>query len=393
MSAHAYLLGGRPLHFPFLSGVLRYDCTTCDAPCCKGHRGASLGIGVSRELVTITQVQPRAALFATPSFHHSPVTALQAPAERCWFLDRKTKCRLEKVLGREAKPSGCRLFPFVRFRAAGEGVVVLPDFLCPITVGDAPTQHGKTSHDEIALEIHRAQIPRSGHPALPPPRDLSWGEAMPLEKRVVEEGEPHLRSTSYVPFAELQHALALATLGVVGKANPMEKVEETVRRFLDVNERASLATVRDLTGVTGTLRLLASALPRREIAGVLVVLSVLAGVAENMRGAVRSARTLTSMFEGQLAFLYALSHLGDRPTVRAGVSLATVVRDVGAMRPALLPVLADVEKNGRRNVADTLEDILRKQKESFAPPLSAEAVSMMTSLGHVLLRGCTFVPL
>lgn len=391
----AYLLGGRPLYFPFLSGVLRYECSTCDAPCCKGFKGAALGIGVSRELVTIGQVQPRAALFAVPTFHHSPITALSAPAEKCWFLDRKHMCRLEKVLGREAKPSGCRLFPFVRFRAAGEGVVVLPDFLCPISVGDAPTDHGKTSHDEIALEIHRAQVPRSGHPSLPPPRDLTWAEAMPLEKKIVEESEPFLRATSFTPFAELQHALALATLGVVGKLSPMEKIEETVRRFLGVpaSDKMSPATVRDLAALSGTLRMLASALPRREMAPVLVALSVLATVSENMRGAQRSARSLTSMFEAHLPMLYALAHLGARPTVRPNVSIATVVRDVGNIRPALLPVLNEIEKNGRRAVADTLEDILRKQRDAFAPPMTAEAVAMLHTLGHVLLRACTFVPL
>src|SRR3954462_7223454 len=96
----AYLLGGRPLHFPFLSGVLRYDCATCDAPCCKG---AALGIGVSRELVTLQQAQPKAPLFAVPSFFPSQMTAISTPAERCWFLDRKNRCRLERVIGRDAK--------------------------------------------------------------------------------------------------------------------------------------------------------------------------------------------------------------------------------------------------------------------------------------------------
>src|ERR1044071_7401422 len=162
-----YLLGGRPLHFPFLSGVLRYDCNTCDAPCCKG---AALGIGVSRELVTLTTAQSAAPLFAVPTFFHSQMMALKTPAERCWFLDRKNKCRIEKVLGRDAKPAGCRLFPFVRFRSMGEAVCVLPDFTCPIQVNDAANEHGPTSHDDIALEIHRAHVPRTGHPELAPDR-------------------------------------------------------------------------------------------------------------------------------------------------------------------------------------------------------------------------------
>ena len=106
----AYLLGGRPLFFPFFSGAIRYDCTTCDAPCCKG---AALGIGSSRELVTIQEAQPKAPLFAVPAFQQSQRLALQTPAERCWFLDGKRRCRLERIIGRQAKPAGCRLFPFV----------------------------------------------------------------------------------------------------------------------------------------------------------------------------------------------------------------------------------------------------------------------------------------
>lgn len=386
----AYLLGGRPLHFPFLSGVLRYDCSTCDAPCCKG---AALGIGPSRELVTIQGAQPRAALFAVPSFHSSPVLALQSPAERCWFLDRKNRCRLERVVGREAKPSGCRLFPFVRFRSMGEAICVLPDLLCPISVADAPTSSGPTSHDEIALEIHRALVRRSGHPSLPAPRDLGWVEALPLERKIVEEGAPYLRSTTYVPYAELQHTLALATLAVDGKPGAMARVEETARRFLGASEKPSPATVRDLVALTGTLRLQGSALPRREMAAVLVVLGVLAGVAESMRGSERSARTLTSIFDAQLPLLYALANLGARPTATSSAAMASAARKAGAVRPALREVLDDIEQNGRRAVADTLEDILRKQKDAFAPPLSADAVATMHTLGRVLLEACVFVPL
>jgi Fe-S-cluster containining protein len=386
----AYLLGGRPLHFPFLSGVLRYDCATCDAPCCKG---AALGIGPSRELVTIQQAQPRSALFSVPSFFSSPVLALQSPAERCWFLDRKNRCRLERVLGREAKPSGCRLFPFVRIRSMGEAVCVLPDFSCPIGVGDAPAATGPTSHDELALEIHRALVPRAGHPELTPPRDMAWSDALALERKIVEESERHLRSTSYVPFAELQHALALAALGVDGRSGAMARVEQTARRFLGITEKPSAATVRDLVALTGTLRLSGSALPRREVAAVLTVLSLLAGVAEGMRGAERSARSLTSIFEAQLPLLYAVANLGARPIARPGVSMATAAREAGAVRPALLEVLVEIERNGRRAVADTLEDILRTQKDAFAPPLSAEAVATLHTLGRVLLRACAFVPL
>lgn len=386
----AYLLGGRPLHFPFVSGVLRYDCATCDAPCCKN---TAVGIGLSRELVTIQEAQPRAALFATPSFFSSPLLSLQPPAERCWFLDRKNRCRIERVLGRDDKPSGCRLYPFVHFRSMGDAICVLPDLLCPLASGDARADTGPTSHDELALEIHRALIPRGGHADLPRPRDLAWDEAAPLERRVVQESEAFLRSTSYLPFAELQQELALASLGVDGKTSAMRRVDESARRFLGVTEPASPAVVRDLVALTGTLRLLASDLPRREIAATLVALGVVAGVAEGMRGATRSARMVTSIFEARLPFLYALAHLSQRPVIRKRASLMKVARETGLVRPMLHDVLVAIERNGQRSVADTLEDILRAQRDSFAPPLSAEAVSTLHTLGRILMRACQFVPL
>ena len=101
VSRQLHLLSGRPLYFPFPSGTLIHVCETCDAPCCKGE---PIGIGRSRELVTILQAQPRAALFAAPGFNGGPLMALSPPPEKCWFLDRKQRCRLEYVLGR-ARPA------------------------------------------------------------------------------------------------------------------------------------------------------------------------------------------------------------------------------------------------------------------------------------------------
>jgi hypothetical protein len=388
----AYLLGGRPILFPFLSGILRYDCATCDAPCCKG---ASLGIGRSLELVNIQHAQPRAPLFAVPTFHGSRLLALASPAERCWFLGRKNRCRLERVLGRDAKPAGCRLFPFVRIRSAGEHVVVLPDFSCPVFVAERPSSTGTTSHDELALEMHRTQLPRSGHPALPEPRDLKWSDAAVLERRVVEEGERFLNNAAYADYAELQHILALSALGLDDRPGQMHRVETTARRFLDVNEPLSAKSCHDLVAVTGVLRAMASGLPRREIAGVLVTLSVLLAASERMRGQTTSARTAPSLLETRLPFLYVLAQLGMRPVLKRGskkgVDVDRLLMDAGAVRPELALVCKDIERNGRKSFADTLEDLLRKHS-LFASPMTADAIATLHGLGHILLRAGQFVP-
>lgn len=384
----AYLLGGRPIHFPFLSGILRYDCPSCDAPCCKG---AHLGIGKSKELVTLSSVQPNIGLFATPGFSGSAMLSIASPADACWFLDSKRRCRLEKVMGREAKPAGCRLFPFQRIRGLGEHLAVVPDFLCPIEVA-APSETGPTSHDEITLEMHRTQVPRTGHPELPAPRDMPWNDAVLLERRIVAESERFLETGDYAAFADVQLELTRALLGTEGKAGQMQRLEGTIRRFLFVDARPSREAVRDLVALTGSLRLMVSSLARRETPALLVALSVLVGVYESMRGMKRAPRTSVSLLEQQLPLLYVLSHLADRPTLQDGASLSKLLEKLPAVRAPLLSVLEAVTANKNATLADTLEDILRAQGDAFAAPLSADATTMLHGLGRVLLRAGVFVP-
>ena len=130
--SRVHVLAGRPIFFPFPSGALSYECVGCDAPCCKGQ---PIGIGRSRELVTIQQAQPRATLFAVPGFQGGPLLALTPPPEKCWFYDRNGRCRIEHVVGRDAKPTGCRLFPFSRLFSVGEALAVLG---CQLVARSAP---------------------------------------------------------------------------------------------------------------------------------------------------------------------------------------------------------------------------------------------------------------
>lgn len=385
----AYLLGGRPIHFPFLSGILEYACDTCDAPCCKG---ASLGIGRSRELVTLTRVQPKIPLFLAPGFYTSSLLSVTSPLEKCWFLDSKTRCRLHKAGGREAKPAGCRLYPFQRLRSIGEAVCVLPDFQCPLSVTSGPSDDGLSGHDELALEMHRAGIPRGGHAPLPAPRDMPWKLASALERRVVDASEHHLDDDDYLAYAETQLRLTHKAHGSQSKKRRLPRVRDAVERFLGSKKRPTREAVRDLVALTGTLRLMASTIPRREMPAVLVALSVLLGEYEQMKGAARSARTVVSLFEQRLPFLYVLSHLDDRPMVRDTDEAKRIVASLPAVRAPLLEVLEGMVDNSDLTVAETLDDILRDQGKAFAPPLSPDAVTMLHGLGRVLLRTGMFVP-
>jgi Fe-S-cluster containining protein len=386
----AYLLGGRPIHFPFPSGVLRYHCNSCDAPCC---RGATLGIGRSRELVTLRSVQPKISLFAVPGFMGSSMLSIASPAEACWFLDKKDRCRLHKVAGPEAKPAGCRMFPFQRVRAMGEAVCVLPDFSCPMTVAERATDEGPTSHDELALEMHRTGVPRGGHRGLPPPRDMPWSTALALERAVVEASGEALDVGHYLIFADTQRRLTERHLKT-GRKSQLARSYDTIRRVIGAEgDELSVEGTRELIAVTGTLRLMASSLPRQDLPGVLLALSAVLGVYEGMRGNRRSVRTAVSVFERSLPFLYVLSHLGDRPVVRDPEAARQMVKKIPAVRAPLLDVLQHLIDNQEQPVADTLEDILRGAGEQFSPPLSPDSVTMLHGLGKVLLVTGMFVPI
>jgi Fe-S-cluster containining protein len=397
-----HLLGGRPLFFPFPSGALSYACASCDAPCCKGQ---PLGIGRSRELVTIQQAQPRATLFAVPGFQGGPLLSVTPPPEKCWFFDRNGRCRIEHVVGRDAKPTGCRLFPFSRVFAVGEALAVLPDLLCPLRVdralvaGAGAAEH-PFSHDALALEMNRAQLPRHGHPALAPPPDVPWDEALALERHIVAEATQLLCASPppgfYGGFADLQNQLTCALLGVDGKPWAMTSLENDIRRFLAVGEAASVDGVAELVAMTGVLRLTPvddQPVPRRALPALLVALGVVAGAHENMRGSRRSPRTLTSLWQTQGPLLYALAHLSARPLPLSSSSLDAALRRFHHPRPALRAVVDGIRDNGTRSVAATVEELLRLQRDEFAPPLTADAVAMLHALGRVLRDACTFTPL
>lgn len=397
--SQVHLLQGRPLFFPFASGFFAYSCATCDAPCCKGQ---PLGIGRSRELVTIQQAQPRSTLFSAPGFKGGPLLSLLPPPDKCWFLDRKSRCRLEHVLGREAKPTGCRLFPFSTLQGVGEALAVVPDLLCPITLQTQDSLSPLSSHDALTWELKDTQVPSHGHAELPDPVDLSWDEALPLERRIGEEAAALLSSTttlSYGPFADLQHQLTTALFGNDTRQGTMETLEADIRRFLAIQEHSSRDGVRELVALTGTLRLTPTGakdadLPaRRSLPALLVALSIVAGTFENMRGSRRSLRSLVSVWREQGPFLYALAHLGARPLPVSKHALDDALARLGPVRPAVRNVVDGIQRNGQRSVSLTVEELLRKERDAFAPPLTSDAVAGLHALGRILREACSFTPI
>ncbi len=403
------------MFFAFPSGALSYVCAGCDAPCCKGQ---PIGIGRSRELVTIQQAQPRATLFSVPGWNDGPLLSLTPPPEKCWFFDRNGRCRLEHVVGRDAKPTGCRLFPFSKIVTVGEALAVLPDLVCPLSVTPlaarvAPSSSSSSTssststssssvsdHDALAVEMARTQVPRGGHPGLPAPADLSWDEALPLERAVVDEAGVLLQAEPppafYGAFADLQHQLTCALLGVDTKPSAMASLEADIRRFLAVGEGASVDGVVDLVAMTSLLRLTpidGVVVPRRALPAMLTALSVVQSAYENMRGSRRTPRTPVALWQTQGPLLYALAHLNARPLPLSPAALDAALARYRHPRHALVSIVDAIRDNGARSVAATVDELLRAQKDEFAPPLTADAVAMLHALGRILRDACTFTPI
>lgn len=386
MATHAHLLAGRPIHFPFLSGLLSYDCATCDARCC---RGAQLGIGRSRELVGLLSISPALSLLASPDFNQAPMPSVQSPVDACWFLDKKNHCRLEWAVGRDSKPASCRLFPFHLFRLAGEHLVVMPHFLCPLQIADAPSPQGPTSYDALTLEMHRTGVPRDGHLRMPPPPDMDWHEALPLERQVRRLSIRHLQGEDYVDFAQEQDFVTHGVLGRTLAAGGMERLFGDVASLIGMAHKPSPTTVRALVALTPYLRMRGAEVPRRAMPAVLTALAAFIGTLEGVPGTRMSPRTIVQVFEHRLPLLYLLGHLHETPALLPAYTADQLLREGRGHNPIFARLLHEVDLNGRRSQPRTLRQIIAHDPELSAP-LKPDAVAALWKLGRYLADAGTF---
>ena len=245
----------------------------------------------------------------------------------------------------------------------------------------------------------RTQVPRTGHPTLPEPTDVSWNDAIALERRIVAEAESRLRSggaATFLPFAELMHQLTCALVGVDSRPSAMGLIDADVRRFLGNDDVLSDGAARDLLSFVGVLRLRPIdelTVPRRILPAVLVALSVLFASFDSMRGSRRSVRSLAGLWDSQGPVLFSLAHLGSRPVPLSLQAIDDAVARQGAMRPAFYDVVDGIKRNGKQSIASTVEELLRAQRDVFAPPLTVDAVGILHGLGRVLREACMFTPI
>jgi hypothetical protein len=134
------------LFFAFPDGVYDYKCAECTALCCKGH---GFGGSLEREMRPLFVRYPQIESMAY-SRHGDQIT-FATTASGCVMLDTDNFCRIEKELGKSAKPNICNLFPFNLFSKIGKTIVVMPHFLCPLRAV-VPARPGEVQGTHTLLE-------------------------------------------------------------------------------------------------------------------------------------------------------------------------------------------------------------------------------------------------
>src|SRR5215510_6034698 len=142
------------LFFAFPDGVYDYVCAECTALCCKGH---GFGGSLEREMRPLFRRYPELETMVLERQGDRVLFATTVGG--CLMLDADNLCRIEKDLGKESKPTVCKLFPFNSFTRVGKTVVVTPHFLCPLRLV-TPARPGSVqgSHAQLESDIRKNRI-------------------------------------------------------------------------------------------------------------------------------------------------------------------------------------------------------------------------------------------
>lgn len=142
------------LYLTFPDGVFHYSCKECNAFCCRGYGFAG---SVKREMLPLFARYP--AIQSMAAKRAGDFVFFSTPASGCILLGSDNTCRVENELGKDAKPSICRLFPFNSFARLGKTVIVSPHFLCPLGVRFPPRPDSvEGSHSRVEAAIRASGV-------------------------------------------------------------------------------------------------------------------------------------------------------------------------------------------------------------------------------------------
>lgn len=413
--------GDHPVYFPFLSGILDYQCASCDAPCCKN---AVINVARSREIHALLQLDRSAALFAVPAVSGNGMLSIYPPDEYCRFFQQthnaestEHRCLVEAGGGRSSKPAGCRLFPFQQVRRAGPALTIFPDLLCPINVVNRPARSVVSRYDYLLDEMSRVALPKRGQLSLTAPSDMSWNSALLLEYRLLKtskryfsinldsqtKSETHISPWErWLLFCVEQQKYTDEAMGLAHRTGKLAVIAEAAAGFIGSNiawlqEKVTHADVDMLISVSGIVRMQMSPIARRAMPAVLLVLgifysSVVLPVSEQEKSAVR---LLLRIAERQMPFLYALSRLLDRPI---DVDLPLTKKNMPDRRgqQLLVDLCEAVLQNGQASISATLEQIIRAHTgglQGWAGGIpDVHTVALVYAFGRALLQTGKFAP-
>jgi hypothetical protein len=319
------------VYFPFVDGLLAYNCARCGYRCCKGASFAA----TPSEFVTLRKHYPALAYFTQVAHKATePLVQLVNFGPQCFFLGDDGRCDVHARHGRAAKPFVCKSFPINAFRLEGDVLVADVNFLCPIELSTGAPGDERIHHADLLRDIvEHADVVVA---AATRPRAAALGHVrVDLEERL------RARCAS-LPLAELcaVYEAASATEAADGTFEPDEASLAAARRSLEAF-RATAATF--LRAPSGTWqegaedvdRLVAALAPRMRliaaleytwlapaaatalVARVLVCLALHARLVRQVNASLLTLATIHGLFAQFGYVIYFLAHLDRVPTIEA----------------------------------------------------------------------------
>lgn len=349
--------------FAFPDGALHYDCTQCNALCC---RGGGFGGFLEREMEDLYGLYPCLAQVTT-SLNAGHVY-VSNPVGRCFFLREDRACEIHASHGPERKPGVCLAFPFNSFMRLADSIVVTPNFLCPLKVL-VPPEPGRAESTHAVLE---SSLPESGMLGRCDEPVLWPGEA---ESAVLETE----RAFRDLCGARLGAAGFMHTLNEsAGAAAPFEGFMAWVAKLMGWCSAGEVDPQWDgiLHTLAPVLRARMLRLPVDARARMLVLTSMLTTAASRL-GASPSAGGLYSLWQSVRPALYLLA-LDSHPMGWSSDEKLELPR-FGDAESTLASALLRRLSDGKRPAREVLEAAIDKRM----PPWKRMALLVQT--GSILL--------
>jgi len=229
------------LFIPFMNGSLEYDCAKCGGACCK------YGIlpMTSNEASILFKEEPLLKYFV---YSKDNEFVSCSKYSKCWFLDQKGACLIEKKRGYINKPLFCKAYPFKVIKC-GKEYYIHAVTLCPtLTVADNNIKNKFSDINSIAADIVKLGITRSISISMP---------RLQLEKRIFGKIKNNLKKDSYLDFAVKQINLS-QTIKKTKRVDDFKQNLQLWLKLLDI-ENINLKNKKityELTSITSILRMM-----------------------------------------------------------------------------------------------------------------------------------------